>query len=66
MNKSFVRKLQVPKYPEQKNEFSVDDLFRKCDQIRSFLWTWLHLLEKVSVEIFQFLFSKSNISYILL
>ena len=28
--------------------------FSKCDQIRSFLWIWSHLLLKSSMEIFSF------------
>ena len=30
----------------QKMKFSIIDFFSKCDQIRSFLWIWLHLLKK--------------------
>ena len=29
----------------QKMKFSIKDFFSKCDQIRSFLWIWLHLLK---------------------
>ena len=30
----------------QKTKFSIKDLFSKCDQIRSFLRIWSHLLKK--------------------
>ena len=33
-------------YTAQKNKFSIKDLFSKCDQIRSFLRIWSHLLKK--------------------
>ena len=33
-------------------KFSIEDFFSKCDQIRSFLWTWTHLLKKSSMENF--------------
>ena len=34
----------------QKIEFSIKDFFSKCDQIRSFLRIWLHLLKKSLME----------------
>ena len=30
----------------QKMKFSIEDFFSKCDQTRSFLWIWSHLLKK--------------------
>ena len=33
-------------YTAQKMKFSITDFFSKCDQIRSFLRIWLHLLKK--------------------
>ena len=30
----------------QKMKFFIKDFFSKCDQIRSFLWIWSHLLNK--------------------
>ena len=33
-------------------KFSIKDFFSKCDQIRSFLWIWSHLLKKFSMENF--------------
>ena len=36
----------------QKMKFSVKDFFSKCDQIRSFLWIWSHLLKKSLMENF--------------
>ena len=35
-------------------KFSVNDFFSKCDQIRSFLPIWLHLLKKSLTENFTF------------
>ena len=34
----------------KKIKFSIKDFFSKCDQIRSFLRIWLHLLEKSLME----------------
>ena len=34
------------KYTAQKMKFSIKDFFSKCDQIRSFLCIWSHLLKK--------------------
>ena len=33
---------------------SIKDFFCKCDQIRSFLWIWPHLLKKSFMENFIF------------
>ena len=33
-------------------KFSMKDFFSKCDQIRSFLWIWSHLLKKPLMENF--------------
>ena len=38
----------------QKMKFSVKDFFSNCDQIRSFLWIWSHLLRKSLMENFIF------------
>ena len=38
----------------KKMNFSVEDFFSKCDQIRSFLRIWLHLLKKSFMESFIF------------
>ena len=38
----------------QKMKFSIKDLFSKCDQIRSFLRIWSHLLKKSLMENFNF------------
>ena len=35
-------------------KFSIKDFFSKCDQIRSFLRIWLHLLNKSLMENFIF------------
>ena len=41
-------------YTAQKMKFSIQDFFRKCDQIRSFLRIWSHLLQKSLMENFIF------------
>ena len=38
----------------QKMKFSIKDFFSKCDQIRSFLGIWSHLLKKSLMENFIF------------
>ena len=38
----------------QKMEFSIRDFFSKCDQIRSFLRIWSHVLMKSLMENFVF------------
>ena len=35
-------------------KFSIKDFASKCDQIRSFLWIWSHLLKKSLMENFIF------------
>ena len=40
--------------PTQKMKFSIEDFFRKCDQIRSFLSIWSHLMKKSLMENFSF------------
>ena len=41
-------------YTAQKIKFSIKDFLSKCDQIRSFLRIWLHLLKKSLMENFIF------------
>ena len=41
-------------YTAQKLKFSIKDFFSKCDQIRSFLQIWPHLLKKSLIENFIF------------
>ena len=41
-------------YTAQKKKFSTKDFFNKCDQIRSFLRIWSHLLKKYLMENFAF------------
>ena len=36
----------------QKMKFSIKDFFSKCDEIRSFLRIWLHLVKKSLMENF--------------
>ena len=38
----------------QKMKFSIKDFFSKCEQIRSFLRIWSHLLKKSLMENFTF------------
>ena len=35
-------------------KFSIKDFFSKCDQIRSLLWIWAHLLKNSLMENFIF------------
>ena len=41
-------------FTAQKMKFSINNLFSKCDQIRSFLRIWPHLLKKSVMEDFIF------------
>ena len=41
-------------YTPQKMKFSITGFFSKCDQIRSFLWIWSHLLKKSLMKNFIF------------
>ena len=41
-------------YTTQKMKFSIKGFFNKCDQIRSFLRIWSHLLKKSLMENFIF------------
>ena len=41
-------------YTAQKMKFSIKDFFSKCDQIRSFLQIWSHLMKKFLMENFIF------------
>ena len=43
-----------------KMKFSIKDFFSKCDQVRSFLWIWSHLLKKSLMENFIFYAVKSE------
>ena len=45
----------------QKIKFSIKDFFSKCDQIRSFLRIWSHLLKKFLMENFISLYRKVKI-----
>ena len=45
---------QVKEFTPQKMKFSIEDFFSKCDQIRSFLRIWSHLLKKSLMENFIF------------
>ena len=49
-------------YTAQKMKFSIKDFFSKCDQIRSFLQIWSHLLKKSLMENFILCAVLSNIS----
>ena len=41
-------------FTAQKMKFSINDFLSKCDQIRSFLRIWSHLLKKPVMEILIF------------
>ena len=52
-----IQKLNKPKKStsfQQKMRFSIKDIFSKCDQIRSFLRIWSHVLKKFLMENFIF------------
>ena len=53
-------------YTAQKMKFSIEEFFSKCDQIRSFLRIWSHLLKKSLMENFIFLCSDISFSDIVL
>ena len=38
-------------------KFPIKDFFSKYDQFRSFLWIWSHLVKKLLMENFIFLYS---------
>ena len=42
------------RHTTQKMNFSITDFFSKCDQVRSFLRIWSHLLQKSVIENFIF------------
>ena len=41
-------------YTAEKMKFSINDIFRKCDHIRSFLWICSHLPQQSLIENFIF------------
>ena len=45
-------RLRQPRFTVQKMKFSIKDFSSKCDQIRSFLQIWSHLLNKSLMENF--------------
>ena len=47
-----VRLGTVTRFTARKMKFSIKDFSSKCDQIRSFLRIWSHLLEKSLMENF--------------
>ena len=46
--------IRSPTFTAQKMKFSIEDLFSKCDRIRSVLRIWSHLLKKSLMENFIF------------
>ena len=59
---------RIPNTPAaQKMKFSFKGFFSKCNQIRSFLWIWSHLLKKSLMKNFIFCsVRKRNFQFILL
>ena len=47
-------KILEPKHFAKKMKFFIKDFFSQCDQIRSFLRIWSHLLKKSLIENFIF------------
>ena len=54
VNSELVRSAEMQNFTAYKMKFSIKDFFSKCDQIRSFLRIWLHLLKKSLMENFIF------------
>ena len=50
----FLRKPFLEMYLVLHKNFLINGYFNKCDQIRSFLWIWSHLLKKSLRENFIF------------
>ena len=55
----------ILEYSAQKVKFSIKDFFNKCDQIRSFLRIWSHLLKKSLMENFIFCAVILSIFYVM-
>ena len=51
----------LPAITAQKMKFSIKDFFSICDEIRSFLWIWSHLLKKSLIENFIFCAVNNNL-----
>ena len=51
---SVLYKWLIKAFTAQKKKFSIKDFFSKCDQMRSFLRIWSHLLKKSVIENFIF------------
>ena len=49
-----IKLFQSENITAQNMKFSIKDFFSKCDQIRSFLWIWSHLLKKSLMKNFIF------------
>ena len=47
--------MSLTRFTAHKMKFSIKGFFRKCDQIRSFLWIWSYLLKKSLMGNFIFL-----------
>ena len=54
MIKLFLKKVIFDRATARKMKFPIKDFSSKCDQIRSFLRIWLHLLKKSLMENFIF------------
>ena len=53
--RDILRPYQISMITAQKIKFYVKDFFSKCDQIRSFLRLWSHLLKKSLMKNYIFL-----------
>ena len=49
-----VKHLRLKLVTAQEMKFFIEDIFSKCEQLRSFLRIWTHLLKKVFMENFIF------------
>ena len=54
ISSNIFERIFIPLYTAQTMKCPIKDFFSKCDQIRSFLRTWSHLLKKSIMENFIF------------
>ena len=62
----FLRKPFLEMYLVLHKNFFINGYFNKCDQIRSFLWIWSHLLKKSLMENFIFCAVYTPVNYVFL
>ena len=50
MTESLINESKQANCTAQKMKFSIKDIFSKCDQSRSLMWKWSHLLKNFLIE----------------